>query len=65
MWVASIDVRDLKNGILEFYDGSGQCIARHEKLIGKNKSSYNKKHFENIVSGRQKKVAHRTIKKRL
>ena len=54
---SSIGVRDLRNGILEFYDGSGKCIARHEKLIGKNKSSYNKKHFENIVSGSQKKVA--------
>lgn len=52
-----IGVKDLRNGTVELYDSSGKCIARHEKLSGKHQNSYIKKHFENIESGRVKKVA--------
>lgn len=52
-----IGVKDLRNGVIELYDSSGKCVAKHEKLSGKHRNSYIKKHFENIVSGRDKKVA--------
>ena len=52
-----IGVRDLKNGLLKLYDSAGKCIAEHEKILGRNKSSTNKKHFEQMASGSQRKVA--------
>jgi len=48
-----IGVRDLKNGILELYDSAGKCIAKHEKILGRHKSSTHKKHFEQMASSQE------------
>jgi len=52
-----VGVRDLKNGYLEIYDETGNCITSHEKLSGKHCIQRNKKHFEGLTTWSQKKVA--------
>lgn len=52
-----VGIRDLKNGQIEIYDETGNCIASYAKLSGKHRFQRNKKHFEGLTSWTQKKVA--------
>lgn len=45
-----IGVRDLRNGMIEIYDETGQYVDSHRKLTSKHQVQKNKKHFEGLLT---------------
>jgi len=52
-----VGVRDLRNGMIEIYDETGNYVDRHRKLTSKHQVQKMKKHFEGLLTKNRKAKA--------